>query len=114
LAVLSQAPARQVVHAGAIVNRNGLTMVRSQVVSSYDALIRQAHVDRACYVQSLLDRGITALQRLLEGALHALRDVLYVSSDASYLAHARNHADLKRRYLLLEREHARVAADVGR
>jgi hypothetical protein len=88
-------------------------MVRS-LASSVDPLIRQAHVERARYIESILQRGVAALDRLLHTAVHAVHDVAQASSEAAYLAHARNHADLKRRYLILEREHARIAPDVGR
>jgi hypothetical protein len=84
------------------------------LASSVDPLIRQAHEARARYIESLLQHGVAALDRLLHNAIHAVRDVAQASSEAAYLAHARNHADLKRRYLILEREHARSAPDVGR
>lgn len=88
-------------------------MFRS-LASSVDPLIQQAHIERARYIESLLQRGVAALDRLLHGTVHAVRDVAQASSEAAYLAHARNHADLKRRYLILERAHARIAPDVGR
>lgn len=88
-------------------------MSRSQA-SSVDPLIRQAHMERARYIESLLQGGVAALDLLLHAAARAVRDVAQATPEAAYLAHARNHADLKRRYLILEREHARIAPDVGR
>jgi hypothetical protein len=100
-------------HARVIVNRIGSIMSRS-LASSVDPLIRQAHIERARHIEALLQRGVAALDRLLHNAIHAVRDLAQASSEAAYLAHARNHADLKRRYLILECEHQRIAPDVGR
>ncbi len=93
-------------------------MFRSLSSTEYEALIRQAHAERARYINALLDRGLQAVARGLMRGAHALLDVVEVFSDAAYLGHASNHTELRRRLRILEREHAlagaRLAHDVGR
>jgi hypothetical protein len=104
-------------HAACIVKRSKTIMIRSLNSTQYEALIRQAHAERARYMSMLLHRGLQAVEHGIVRSAHALLDVVEVFSDAGYLGHASNHTELRRRVRVLEREHAQASAglahDVG-